>query len=70
LVECLKDSPVVGLDRHSFGGEGAMSVGRAEWAVRHTLVVQIRSDDDVVEDSCLTLERPARRLGSGAPRRC
>jgi hypothetical protein len=33
LIEGLKDGSVVGLDRDSFGGERAASVGRAEWTV-------------------------------------
>jgi hypothetical protein len=58
LVKGVEDGSVVGLDRDSFGGERAVSVGRAEWTVRHSLYVQACRDDDVVEDSRLSLERP------------
>jgi hypothetical protein len=37
-----------------------VSVGRTEWVVRSSLFVQARRDGHVVEDSCLTLERPER----------
>ena len=60
LVERLDDGLVAVLDRHPFGGERAVSVGRAEWTVRDTLVVQAGGDDDVVEDARLTFQRPQR----------
>jgi hypothetical protein len=58
LVEGLDDGSVVGLDRDPIEGQRAVSVGRAEWTVRHSLFVQARHDDDAVEDSFLTLECP------------
>jgi hypothetical protein len=60
LIEGLEDGSVVGLDRYSFGGERAASVGRAEWTVRHSLLVQALRDDDLVQDSRLALDPPER----------
>jgi hypothetical protein len=58
LVEGLDDTSIAVLDRNAFGGERTVAVRRAERAVRHTLFVQARRDDDIVEDSCPTLDRP------------
>jgi hypothetical protein len=55
LVEGLEDGSVVVLDRDPLGGERAVSIGRAEWAVRRPLLVQARRDDVIVEDSGLAL---------------
>ena len=58
VIEGLDDGSVVGLYRDALGGERAVPVGSAEWAMRGPLHVQVHRDDDFVEDSLLALERP------------
>src|SRR5260370_760403 len=54
----MRRAPAPGELDGGVGGEHAMSVERAERPVRGALFVQARCDDDVVQYSCLTLERP------------